>query len=802
MEAPIDERTALITGWGDSPAEPREPAGPGRWSRPGSVIAAGWLPAGLLAAMTAVALWFYGVPLVTTALFGTYLALGIVLPGTLVWRALHGHGGYLLAQVAAGAAVGYAGEVLVYIPARWIGLPLLVLAWPIGTVAAFLAVPKLRPYWRPAPDRERPPALWNWALAGIVGLTVFWSFKFFRIYGLRWPYNSAPDTDSTFHLALVGEAKHHLPLVLPFVSDQLLYYHWFAYAEMAATSWVTGIEPQVLLLRLSVLPMLAVFTVLIAVLARRLFGHWWTGLAASVITLFVLAPDPYRWQLAGFFTNLAFSAVDDGSSLRTTVWTGPTQTFGTVLFVPVVLVLVDLLREHGRDRRRWALLVVLLCAVMGAKATYLPLLLAGLLLVVAGQFLVRRRLHRPALGAAAIVIGFVLFAQFVLFGGTNQGMKFQVLDTAIFGAIGSTGFTLDPRPWRLALVALLVGWCWLCIWSGLSGLVRHRRVLEPEILLLLGIGIAGAAVTVLFGQDGDSQRFFIEAARPYLAVAAAGGLAAVLPAGRLTWRTGSALIGAAVLGALAIAGIRALGSTATPTMHPPGSPKQVAFELVWPYLLTVAVALVAVLALGLARRRVPVLRGMSHALVIALLAGFGLATTYSNFARVARESSTSGWRNVVQGIPLVTEGTLEAGRWLRDHSAPDDVVATNAHCLRLWSNETCTNLHFSMAAYSERRMLVEGWGFTSTAHVRAAELRIWVGLVPYWEPEILAANDAVFNAPSAANVAVLRDRFGVRWLFVDETQGHPSPRLPDFVTLRYRSGVCAVYEIAPGPVRK
>jgi hypothetical protein len=775
------------------------------------------LPAALLTVVAALVLRFYAVPLMTTITFGTYVLLGIVLPGTLVWRAVRPAAGtvWFVAEAAAGTALGYACEVLAYTPARAVNLPLLVLAWPLGTVLVFVAVPKLRRHFRSAPGGERAPAPWVWSITGAVALVLFWSCKFFRLYGLSWPYYSAPDTDSTFHLALLGEAKHHMPLTTPWVSGEPLFYHWFVYAEMAATSWVTGIEPQILLLRLSMLPMLAAFTVLVAVLARRIIGHWWTGVVAVAGTLFVLAPSPYGWQLNQFFTGLAFSPIDDGSALRLTVWTSPTQTFGAMLFVPVVLVLVDLLGGALRQypKKSWVLLGVLLCAVMGAKASYLPLLLAGLLLVVVVQLMNGRGPHRPALVATAITFACLLFAQFVLFGGATLGLRWDPLADVRTSGIGTTGFLIDPRPWRLALVALIAGWCWFCIWSGISGLVRRRRVLEPEILLLLGIGIAGIGATMLFGQSGDSQRFFVEAARPYLTLAAVAGLAAVL--GRPRRHTGFALLVAAFTGMFAVFAIRVLDGPALPTpWNTPGS-KHLALQVFWPYALTFGVAVAATIAVGVARRRVAMFRGIGHALIVALVAGFGLATTYSNFARVVRESSTQGWRNVLLQQPAITVGTLEAGRWLRDHSDPADLVATNAHC-RPVDKVKCTNLHFSVAAYSERQMLVEGWGFTATAHVRAEQQRIWMGLVPYWKPEVLAANDAVFTSPSVENADFLRDRYGVRWLFVDETQGAPSrqergqitppqapafrppsARLVDVADLRFRSGYCAIYQIRP-----
>src|SRR6185369_17873582 len=227
-----------------------------------------------------------------------------------------------------------------------------------------------------------------WALSGALGVVVFWSCKFFRGYGLSWPSYAAPDTDAPFHLALLGGAKHHMPMSSPWVSGEPLLYHWFVYAEMAATSWVTGIEPRLLLLRLSLLPMLAGFAVLVAALGRRLCGSWWAGAAAVAGTLFVLGPNPYGWPLDAFYTGLAFGPVDDGSALRLTVWTSPSQTFGALLFAALMLVLLDVLASGGG--RRWVGFALLLLAVMGAKATFLPLLLAGLLTVLGVGLVLRR----------------------------------------------------------------------------------------------------------------------------------------------------------------------------------------------------------------------------------------------------------------------------------------------------------------------------------------------------------------------------------------------------------------------------
>ncbi|WP_205315361.1 hypothetical protein, partial [Nonomuraea lactucae] len=142
---------------------------------------------------------------------------------------------------------------------------------------------------------------------------------------------------------------------------------------------------------------------------------------------------------------------------------------------------------------------------------------------------------------------------------------------------------------------------------------------------------------------------------------------------------------------------------------------------------------------------------------------------------------------------VVPEGGLAAGRWLRAHSGPDDLVATNAHC-RWGREEPCDSRFPWVAALSERRVLVEGWAYTS------ANLSRWrPGLppesLPFWDDELIRLNDAAFHAPSADVMRRLRDGHGVRWLFAEERPGTTLPEIGDYATPRFRSGGYAVYQI-------
>lgn len=797
--------TSTIGRVDESQTEPAHQIGSGWRGGPASLAAtralrSAWLPSIVVILITTVALKVYGVPVGTTLVFLVYLTLGISLPGTLLWRAAQRRSGWFVADVAAGSVLGYAVEVLVYIPARAVGAPLLVLVYPVATVTLFLSVRGLRRFWRGSGRAEdRTPVLWAWSVAVVFLIVLFWScISFFRVHALAWPFMSAPDADSPFHLALIGEAKHHMPLMSPWLPDEPVFYHWFVYAEMAATSWVTGIEPQILLLRLSLLPMLAALAVLVAVIARRLTRQWWTGPAAAAATFLVLAPNPYPWPLHAWFSTFATSPYDDGSSFRLVLWTSPTHTFGTALFAGLVLVLIGIITGEERGPAQWALASGLTIAVMGAKATFLPILLAALLAVVAVHLVVSRRWHLSGLVAAALTLGCVLFAQFVLFGGASQGLAIDPLhQMRISGGPYTTGFTTAPNTprWTLLLAAALTLLCWMSVWAGIGALFFKRRLLDPAITLLLGIGAAGMAGILLFGHEGGAEGWFLLSSRPYLSLASVVGVASITATRQMTWRVAAAMAGAGLLGAVVVRVERAFGSTSVPTMQTEGGARGVAIALVWPYL--VLVLAVAAFAFLLWRSRRAQLRGIRFALVVSMLAGFGVFAAFDHVVDSARNAADRGWRNVRATGPYITWGTLEAGRWLRDHSNPDDLVATNAHCLPYPGTPAgrCDNRHFAMAAYSERRFLIEGWGFTNASHVYAKQTRTPLAYGGYWDAPRLADNDAVFTAPSAQTIGRLCGKYGVRWLFVDESVRGVSPNLGRFVALRFHTGRSAIYEL-------
>ncbi|MEV5554148.1 hypothetical protein AB0L44_10850 [Nonomuraea wenchangensis] len=699
-----------------------------------------------------------GVSLRDLVAFGAYLGGGVALPGVLLWRALSGGREWArLEELAAGVAVGYAVEVLAYLPARAVGMPRLVLVPSVMVVGAFVVVPGLRRFWRNA-GRERVPGWCGWALGGVVGYLVVWSALF--LY--RVPVGRAY-VDMPYHLALLGEVKRQVPPTFPSVLGEPLPYHWFVYAEMAATSWVTGIEPVTLVYRLSTLPMTAALVVLVAAVGRRVGGSWAAGVAGVGVTYFLFGPVLQDGVV--FTTRSMFTA-----------WASPTQTFGALLFAPVVLLLV-----RGVRGRAWVVLVLLVAVLAGAKATFLPLLLAGAVLVAGVRWVVERRAPGRWLGVAGLALGGLVVAQAVLFGSGTQGTEVEPFATMRVLWGGVTGVSQGEPAGVLGVLAAVQLFCLACVWGGVAGL-GWRRLREPEVLLLVGMGGAGVGAVLVLGHPAESQLYFLESVRPYLSVAAVCG---VVVAGR-AWvgegRSAARAVGVAVaLGAgvaMVVAGVQGVVRGFVRVEPDLGG----LLGVVGPYLVLVAVAVVVVVVRP--SSLVPARAGVVL-VVVGVMAGYGVPASAVEMVR--HVVPDEGRRERV-----VPRGGREAARWLREHSGVGDVVATDLHCRPVIA-PGCDSRHYWVAGFSERRVLVEGWAYAESTLSRARAYGGSYLSVPFADAARLAANDAVFAAPTRENVRRLAAGYGVRWLLT-----RIDPRLDGYAALRFSNRAFAVYELPAG----
>jgi hypothetical protein len=287
----------------------------------------------------------------------------------------------------------------------------------------------------------------------------------------------------------------------------------------------------------------------------------------------------------------------------------------------------------------------------------------------------------------------------------------------------------------------------------------------------------------LLFNPSDSQAYFFLPTLPF---------AALLAVRLLTPRP--ALLVAGGIGLVAAGALRAVSG---PAEEPDRTYRSWAAAMATPVLvaLVVGVALTAVWWLVRRRRR---LRGHGAAAAVSVLLGASLAAGAAGTLPRAAD--------VVTGVPApdpadrpVSAAEYRAARWLDAHARPDDVVATNVHCLRLVTTRPyCDSRAFWVSGFGGHRTLVESWGYTDAAVAAHGRHGHSYTVQPFADPALFALNERAFARPDPATLATLRRRYAVRWLFADSRAGPVSSRLGALAYRRHADGPVTVYELPRG----
>lgn len=738
-------------------------------------LRSGWLPAALSLAVTAALLVGTGVTWVQCLVFAAYLVLGLVLPGVLLLRLVRPRAERLwLEDVVLGTVLGYAVEIATYLPARAAGAPLLVLAWPLGVYAVATLTRRGRATWRSA-QTSRTPLSWAWTLSGLVTyLVLFVARANWVETGLSAQQLRVIGPDASFQLALTGELRHHVPSTFPWVDAEPLVYHWFLYVHTAASSWLTALEPVLLLRRLAPLPMMVLVVVATALIGARLAGRlsvgpWAAGLLVLVASPAFFAPGTDHFQREEFTSAALYGS--------------PTMTFGLVFLCGVLLVLPEIL-DGPPTASSWALLALFTAAASGAKATIAPMLVAGAVAVVAVGLLTRTLRRRHTTLLALVLTSWLLF-QLVFYGGQGNGVRLTAGGTleVMADAIGAR----TPTPVSLAgvLFAVVVVVLWSVHLAGMAGLLVRGGWRSPSTVFWVGFVLSGLGAGLLFAIPEFSQQWFVCSTQVAAAAGAAAGFARLVPAAHR--RELSTLAATAVL--LVTIGLAAAWSWGPASLPATGPP----LERLWDYAggFVVVLLVLGLVAGGVAllHTRAPTATAVA-VFVCAGLTGLGAFRTVQVLGGLAQ----APWPDPVAPAPADTavgESGVEAARWLRAHSGTDDVLAVNAHT---WTPGSTLLVSSWLSGYAERRVLVEGWGYTR----RHSTIEVRDGLafddVPYWDQAQLRANDAAFTAPSPSALRAV-GAYGVDWLVLDRRFPGEGDALGALLEPVFDDGDYAVYRM-------
>lgn len=793
---------------GPSPLPGQRPDGaapPGRWD--GALWR--WLPAATALLVTVAALVATDTALTDIAKYAFYAVWGVVLPGTLVFRSLRRRPFTLVEDLALGAVTGLVLELVAWAVFMALGIGSVALLWPLAVVIPFAAIPGLRRHWRVS-GYTKVPVSWSWAVSGTVALTTGYLYK---TYLARNPILPTGDgtrqfLDIPYQMSLAGNAKHNFPLTLPQVSGEPLEYHWFSFVHEAMTSMVGHIDLPVVQLRLMLPALCALTMVVTAVVAWRLSGRAWAGPVAALLIFAI-----------GEFNGTPAWTPFGSPQTTLMVWASISMTYSQPLLLALIAVAGEGLRRRAADdpipafgsRAVYVLVAMFALASCAAKATSIPVALAGLALAGLVVLIQTRRIPWAIVIMGALVGATQFFSLAVIFRFKSYG-----LEVAPFSNLERSW--ADPDNVRSStttlVVASLVVYAFLLntqlrMAGAIPLMWRSRMKLDAVQWFLLGGTVAGPAVYLLL--NGWNSSYFTHAGLAFGVLLSAWGYAEAFDRAKLSkggkWALGTGSVAFVLFLSWAVVfhGVAwqqrvnqaitdlgpGRGSFLKAFVFPgpgagPGTGTASGLTaMIAAGLLACAAAAVGAVVWWLVSKRVSALRGRGGIIVLtgALLLG---TPTLVNDLR------TPGYDPTVWGSLPLPAGKVNAARWVRSHSAPADVIATNEHC---WSpndwatpQADCPNRQaFVLSGYSERSVLVEGWAFAPRV--------MGSGSGEFWDQELLAKNDAAFTNPTPGLLAELRDEHGVRYLFVNRRIAPESPRLGELAGKVFDNGRIGIYEL-------
>ncbi|MFJ9518988.1 hypothetical protein ACIRPK_12075 [Kitasatospora sp. NPDC101801] len=725
-----------------------------------------------------------------------YVAWGVLLPGTLVFRALRRRPYTLVEDLAFGAVTGLVLELLAWAVFMAAGIESVMPAWPLLVAVPFAAVPRLRRHWRPRGYLASSLG-WSWAVAGTVAVS---SGYLYAVFLRKYPVvpvegHANQYVDLPYLLSLAGNAKHNFPLTFPQAAGEPLHYHWFTFVHMAMTDMVGHIDLAVVQMRLMVPALVALTLVITAVVARRLTGRAWAGPVAAVLVFLI---GDFNAIYPNNVQNWTFGA----PAVPLMAWASLSLTYSQPLLIALIGVVGDALRGRreradgeapGLGRGVFVLTAMFALASSAAKASSLPVTVAALAFAGLMVLIGTRRIPWTVVGLGAILGAVQLFATAVLFRFESYGLQvvpFGNVERYWADPLGTRSTTAQAAVVALTLVAYLLNHQLRMV--GAIPLIWRRRLrMDPVQWFLLGGAVAGPAVYLVV--NGFNASYFTLAGIPFGVLLSAWGYCEVFERAALSTRAKVLL----VVGTLSFTALLTVAvyryaddwATFVLKLFDDGTGAK-SYSVLLP-ALGAAAALAAIAAvLGLlwrgAGRLLPGLRRRGGVVLLTAALTAGAPTLVLDVA----QTSQSEW----MGTALLPAEQVQAARWVRAHSSPSDVLATNSHCRSFDDygvpGEVCTNnaQSFWLSGYSERSVLVEGWAYSPRLMSEQSNA--------FWDLPLLKLNEDAVYAPTAELLHRLHAEHHVRYLVVDRKVHPESALLKSLARPVYDNGRVAVYELS------
>ncbi len=480
------------------------------------------------------------------ALCWGFVALYVVLPGWLAWRALRARRDDLVAQLGMGWALGQALQIAAYVLAQLAGWERGFAFWPL--VCAPLAWAARRNDRRlrdtPADTPIRAPI----DGAGVDATHLAGLFALLALVVARAPVQAssgwwcAIDFDTLFHAGNTAALRAGLPYTDPRVAGVGYNYHYFGYALAAGLRSVTGVPLVEVYERILGAAWPLLLTLQVFALARSVaratveragsLARGRENTVGLVAAALVVLHAEFGVHVARVVSGAAH--FDAQSYLEYGIYNSPSSVLGLVLFASAAQLAIELLLASQTDRRRargpWLALIELVVVAAGTKGTVVPILVGATAVCAVLAWRKRESARRPLLVLAALglpaapmtlllSLGSDRLTDAVLRWAPWHGLYTSRLFATVARWMGTEPFAAPLwLEWSLAPL-----WIVLVFGPCCAGFLRWRAVRASSVAdRWLGAAVlAGLVPTCLLGAQGLAQLFFGYTAHVALAVLAA-----------------------------------------------------------------------------------------------------------------------------------------------------------------------------------------------------------------------------------------------------------------------------------------
>jgi hypothetical protein len=757
----------------------------------------------ILLACTLMAVWLLsGVPIGDASRFIAFEVLYVLFPGCMIYLSLSARPGSWLGILALGWPLGYALEIggfaltaELHVRGAFTFLPLAV-AITLGPCIAYR-----RHRIRSAPSaplmsrdgltggRERGAESLIATIAIAIALVLL-AFRFFATYPLPEHARSVfYFLDNVEYVSIAAEALHHWPIAEPFLAGHSFRYYTGVFMHIAAIKQVMGVPLAMTVFRLLPATLTLVAALQFWCLGGLLSRSRWAGPLTVALLLAVENIKLYPTHTKVF-----------GVALFSEFTWSPSYGFGVVFFLGLLILFRTRFMGTGVDGARSpsvgsvnlkavGALMLFGILVLGGSAMKTPAVAAfvgGLGLFWLWRLLTGRLDRLLSLALAVSLVGLLAIYLLMLSGSSTPASGETELAPLNFLKYTVFASALRTHPGLVPLIGAAVV---MCLWKVLPVVgavwpLSRRGVWSPYTSLALAMFVFGSAVYVIMGSPNDNETYFIWFG--YIAVIPVAAVSS-----RYVWRdmpgdARMAIIRVCVLTlalGLAIAGTtQVLNSSGTLA----GSRRVLWYAgtlgLVGGVVLLWSSRLERHLAQMASMRRVRVaICGVLLLMVLGCAESLTLA-------------APQAWRTILdrQAVPQDSKShpgmsaALYRGLvWVREHTNVCDILAANTHEL-VRANGRGAEAdpgYFYYSAFTERRVLLEGW--ISTAKGQHGEQ-------PY--PALYALNNAATSGGSPAAVRELA-RKGVSYILIDKTHGGTVRESASVSRLVFDSSALALYRV-------